>query len=318
MNNIKSIKTTALICFIILSAGCSKTTVVVECNGHGGNGNGSSPENNGQNALITFNASIENRVPTRSISLMKEGIYNQLFAFDAAKPQNSAASPAAQGVYITSAPGVLTGYSGYKMYLPDGIYDFYGVSDNMNGLPTKFVNGQSEPLFNGIDYLWWHSPQQDIAGSRISIPIVYAHAATQIVFEISGGNGIKLSSLLSATITPPATGAAMDLFTGNIPPATEYDTQIDKMGINGFIAQYIMLPFKSTVPMTLSIDVILVGETDSRAYTVQVPLPGGELKAGNSYLFSAVLNANEILFPQVSIKDWTEVDETGNPLYPKQ
>lgn len=70
--------------------------------------------------------------------------------------------------------------------------------------------------------------------------------------------------------------------------------------------------------MTLTLEVMANGESSSRSYSVQVPVPDGALKAGNSYLFSAVIDGNTITFPSVSIKKWTEVDETGNPLYPTQ
>lgn len=99
------------------------------------------------------------------------------------------------------------------MYLGNGIFDFYAVSDNFSTIPSKFSAGKSEPLFNGIDYLWWHNPNLDVASSQINIPIVYLHAATQVVIEISEGESIQLNKLISATITPPEPGASMDLAT---------------------------------------------------------------------------------------------------------
>ena len=48
-----------------------------------------------------------------------------------------------------------------------------------------------------------------------------------------------------------------------------------------------------------------------------VPIPG-KLAGGFSYVFSAIIDGNSVSFPNVSIKDWTEVDESGNPLYPTQ
>ena len=39
---------------------------------------------------------------------------------------------------------------------------------------------------------------------------------------------------------------------------------------------------------------------------------------GFSYVFSAIIDGNSVSFPNVSIKDWTEVDESGNPIYPIQ
>lgn len=107
----------------------------------------------------------------------------------------------------------------------------------------------------------------------------------------------------------------MDLVTGTIPPATTLDSP-DKMGINGFLAQYIMLPLKISTPLSLTMDVMVNGENTLRTYTVDVPVPGGELKAGDSYLFNAIIDGNTVTFSSVNVKNWTEVDETGNPLYP--
>jgi len=212
---------------------------------------------------------------------------------------------------------VLTGSDGYKMFLSNGTYNFYAVSDNFSTIPPTFTSGVSEPLFNGIDYLWWSAIQQDVNSSQINIPIVYGHVATQVVVELTGGEGITINQLVSAMITPPVVGATMDLGTGVITPATAFG-KADKMGINGLTAQYIMLPIRHTAPMTLTLEISADNENSTRTYTTQAPLPDGELKAGNSYLFKAVINGNSVTLASVNVKDWTDVDETGKPLYPTQ
>ena len=90
------------------------------------------------------------------------------------------------------------------------------------------------------------------------------------------------------------------------------------MGINDFTVQYIMLPVKSSSPMTLTLELMVNGENFSRTYTTPLTPPNNLLSAGNSYLFRAVINENSISFANVSVKEWTEVDESGNPLYPVQ
>ena len=205
----------------------------------------------------------------------------------------------------------------YKMFLSNGTYNFYAVSDNFSTIPPTFTSGVSEPLFNGIDYLWWSAIQQDVNSSQINIPIVYGHVATQVVVELTGGEGITINQLVSAMITPPVVGATMDLGTGVITPATAFG-KADKMGINGLTAQYIMLPIRHSAPMTLTLEISADNENSTRTYTTQIPLPDGELKAGNSYLFKAVINGNSVTLASVNVKDWTDVDETGKPLYPTQ
>ena len=99
-------------------------------------------------------------------------------AYTANTSNNITGAPVAQGNYVTSSPGVLTGNLGYKMYLSNAIYSFYAVSCNSTSPAPTFTNGLSEPLSNGVDYLWWHAVHQDIASSQINIPITYQHASS--------------------------------------------------------------------------------------------------------------------------------------------
>ena len=311
---LKTAQIMVFICTIIFFSGCTKNIITLDI----GEGNKPSEGNNpGGTSLITFNASVEDRnLLTRAMSPMDQGIKSTLYAFEPSTQNNiETTTPSAQGLYITSSPGVLTGVNGYKMYLGNGVFDFYAVSDNFSTIPPEFLAGKSEPLFNGIDYLWWHGPRLDVVGSQVNIPIIYLHTATQVVIEMTEADGIRLDKLVSAMITPPETGASMDLATGVIPPATKLDVP-DKMGINGSLAQYIMLPLKISTPMSLTIEVMVNGENTPRIYTVDVPVPDGELKAGNSYLFNAIIGESAITFSSVNVKNWTEVDETGNPLHP--
>lgn len=234
--------------FLLLLAGCNKNTIIFE---DGTTPNGSSGnEDPGNSTLVTFNASVEGRNLLRSMSPMNKGIQSRVYVFDSSA--GTKGSPEASGLYITSSPGVLTGSDGYKMFLSNGTYNFYAVSDNFSTIPPTFTSGVSEPLFNGIDYLWWSAIQQDVNSSQINIPIVYGHVATQVVVELTGGEGITINQLVSAMITPPVVGATMDLGTGVITPATAFG-KADKMGINGLTAQYIMLPIRHTAPMTLTL-----------------------------------------------------------------
>ena len=204
--------------FLLLLAGCNKNTIIFE---DGTTPNGSSGnEDPGNSTLVTFNASVEGRNLLRSMSPMNKGIQSRVYVFDS--NAGTKGSPEASGLYITSSPGVLTGSDGYKMFLSNGTYNFYAVSDNFSTIPPTFTSGVSEPLFNGIDYLWWSAIQQDVNSSQINIPIVYGHVATQVVVELTGGEGITINQLVSAMITPPVVGATMDLGTGVITPATAF------------------------------------------------------------------------------------------------
>lgn len=304
----------ALICLTTLTFGCTKISINIEENGK----ETTTPETNNDNkALVTFHASVEGRNVTKSISSIGKNIQVQLYAFNGTAA-NAAGTPVTTGVYESPAPGLLSGISGYKMYLTNGIYNFYGVSESLSLSRIRFTYGTSDELLNGIDYLWWEGAQQDISSAQVSIPIVFTHSATQVVFEVVAGDGITLNGLDFAHISAPALGAQMDLATGVIPPTTSYTTRPEKMGINGFLAQYIMLPLKTTTPMQVSFDIRVNGEITARTYNTTLAVPDGELVAGNSYRFKAIINANTVDFPSVSVTNWVDVDETGKPLYPMQ
>lgn len=300
---------------LLLAGGCSKNTIEVVVNqpaGGSGDGGGTTAT-----SLVTFHASIESRNTTRALTPVQKNVRAQIYAFSGAIA-NASGTPVEQGPYLSPTPGLLQGINGFRMYLPGGIYNFYGVSDNTQFAAPTFTNGVSEPLFNGMDYLWWSGPQQDVTSSQSGIPVVFLHMATQVVFEVQAGQGITINQLALAHIYPSAEGARMNLADGVITPATTYSAQLFKMGINGTLAQYTMLPIVTDVPMKVSFDVILSGEPGTRTYEVDVPLPDGALKAGDSYRFLAVIEGNEVTFPQVSVRSWVDVDETGKPLYPSE
>ena len=307
-------KFSIFICTLLLLAGCAKneTNIYGLIPDQNGSGNGDSPDNS---ALVTFSASLENRNMTRAMSAMPKGVISEIYSFKAS--DNKASDPSADGLYITSSAGILSGIGGYKMYLSNGTYNMFGVSNNSTSNPPEINNGKTVPLRNGIDYLWWENLEQDITTSQIHIPIVFQHVSVQIVIDISAGNSLQLDSLVSATILPPSPGGILDLKTGIISPAEAYDTTPFNMGKNKFLTQAIILPIVSNTPMALTLKILADGETTPRTYTANIPIPG-KLAGGLSYVFSAIIDGNSVSFPEVSIKDWTEVDETGNPLYPKQ
>ena len=300
---------------LLLLAGCSKNEIIIYESSPGSNGSDNGQPSQNENALITFSASVESRTKTRSMSPMPKGLVSQIYAFETT--DRNLDDPFAEGLYSTVSTGTLTGVKGYKMYLSNGSYNMYAFSENSSTYPPTLIDGTSAPLKNGIDYLWWENLGQDIMTSQIHMPIVFQHVATQVVVDLSAGDGLQLDSLISASILPPTPGASLDLQTGIIESTYTYDTTPLTMGKNGFLTQAIVLPTKATTPMSLTLKVLADGETTPRTYTVGIPIPG-KLAGGFSYVFSAIIDGNSVSFPNVSIKDWTEIDESGNPLYPTQ
>lgn len=311
---------------VLLSGGCTKNYITIESNGmvNGSSGNGGESgsdtgndnlDGDGTN-LVGFHATLESMNMTRSMSPISANTLVTIFAYHGATDNATSTAPMARGNYIAQQAGMLTGVSNYKMYLSNGLFDFYAVSTNSSARMPTFSNGVSGALQNGVDYLWWECADYEVSGSQVTVPIVFNHSATQVVFELEAGTGVALQQIVSATITPPQTGATMDLTTGVIAPATEYGTVPASMGINGLTAQYTMLPLQTTSPMVLTLSLNLNYDPTPHEYSVEVPVPDGALQAGSSYLFKAIIDADAVTFPSVEVTDWTTVDETGNPLYP--
>lgn len=311
--------------FLLMTAAGCKDVLIVEhwypyCPENGdsqqdgsGNQGGSGTGSN----LVSFHASVESlNLSTKSMSPISEDTKLTIYAFHGSMSDATTSSAVARGTYTAQKTGSLTGDSGYRMLLTNGNFDFYAVSTNTSDMPPVFSNGISHALVNGVDYLWWNIDNYDVMGSQVTVPIVLGHAATQVSFEIDNGDGMYVTEIVSATITVPEPGAKMDLSTGVIPPATEYAEVPASMGINGMKLQYTMLPLKTDQPMQLELHLYANAEPDIKTYKVEVPVPDGELAAGNSYRFKAVIEGSDVSFPAVNVTDWVDVDETGNPLYP--
>lgn len=336
MNNPEVMKNRTLSSILIAASclaaaeGCTDI-IVIECmhpqttvpappsdqGGSGDNGSGGSGNTGLGSNLIGFHAAVESlNISTKSMSPISADTKVMIYAFHGSAGDATSTSAVARGLYTAQQTGMLTGDSGYKMQLSNGNFDFYAVSANSSAFPPVFTNGTSAGLSNGVDYLWWKTDNYDVAAAQVTVPIVLNHSATQVAFEIEHGDAMYIQDIVSATITASRPGAQMDLSTGIIPAATEYDAKPASMGINGLKIQYTMLPLKTDQPMKLVLDIHANGEPDVKHYEVDVPVPDGELAAGNSYRFKAVINADNVTFPQVGVTDWVDVDETGNPLYP--
>lgn len=309
---------------VLLSEGCSKTTITIEnyetssgSSGNDGDGNGSSSDGTDDTAnLVAFHATLESLNMTRSMSPISTNTLVTIYAFHGETDNATSTAPMARGNYVAQQAGMLTGVSDYKMYLSNGVFDFYAVSTNSPARFPTISNGISSGLQNGVDYLWWGCANYEINGSQVTVPIVFNHAATQIVVVLSAGEGVALQQIASATITPPQTGSTLDLTSGAITPATGYGSTPASMGVNGLKAQYTMLPLQTDTPMTLTLMLNINYDPTPRQYSVNIPVPEGGFQGGNSYLYQAIVDANTVTFPSVDVNDWNTVDESGNPLSP--
>ncbi|MGL5785739.1 MAG: fimbrillin family protein [Bacteroidales bacterium] len=285
-----------------------------------GGGNKDTTSTTKPKTLVLFNASVESLVSSKAMTALSSGRYAMIWAYNADLPLSSGLNNRVS--YKSETAGVLTPVSN-PMYLPDNTYNFYSVATNSTTNQNPNFDSQtgisSSTLSNGIDYLWWNSTRVAITSSTVNIPIIYSHCATQIVIKLYAGNGVQLNTQSAATITPSDNKASkMNLTTGVITPSTSLSSQSVKMGVSNFVSQYTMLPLTMSGNLTATFTVTINNETKPRVFSVKVPVPSGNLSPGKSYLYKAVVNANEITFNSVDVIDWIVVDEEGTPLYPTQ
>lgn len=313
LSGLFSIGVSALLFF----GGCSKTSITIESIEQASESSGDSDSSaTGATNLVAFHATLESLNMTRSMSPISANTLVTIYAFHGDIDNATSTAPMARGTYVAQQAGMLTGVSNYKMYLSNGIFDFYAVSTNSSVKFPTISNGISSGLQNGVDYLWWGCANYEIDGSQVTVPIVFNHAATQLVIELSAGEGLYLGGVVSATVTPPQTGSTLDLGSGTITPATGYGTTPAAMGVTDLTLQYTMLPLQSETPMTLTLSLSVNYDPTPRQYSVSIPVPDGGFQGGNSYLYQAIVDANTVTFPSVDVNDWNTVDESGNPLSP--
>lgn len=325
------IKKTTPILFILIGmivvsvlSSCTKNRndIIIDL-GDVNNGNGNSNDttsSNKQKSLISFSASVESVTQSKSMTALPANRYSMIWAYNASKPMSDGIIN--RLLFKSEKPGTLSPVSG-PMYLPNGNYNFYSVTTNSSINQNPNFNSDTgisaSNLSNGIDYLWWGSSNVSIQKTTVNIPIIYSHSATQVVIKLIAGNGIVLNSQTAGTITPsnPAS-ITMNLQTGIINPATSLDSKAIAMGVSNFVSQLTMLPLTMSGKLTTTFTVLINNETVPRVYSVNIPVPSGGLAPGKSYLYKAIVNANEITFSSVNVIDWIVVDEQGTPLYPTQ
>ncbi|MEG1617914.1 MAG: fimbrillin family protein [Bacteroidales bacterium] len=308
--------------FPLIWNSCSKDDITIivnpgeENSGKDEGGTNTTPEIPAALQKVSFFASVESMTQTRSLSAFPQGRFATVYGFKAGG--DLAGKPYSDVNYISQTQGTLSPIDS-NMYLPKGIYNFYSVATNMTkDVTPSFSGGISAPLQNGVDYLWWKSGNYSIESSSENIQIMYSHMSTQVVIRLKGGTDITINSIDSAKIIPSMPGATMKLSTGEIDYATTYSSSLMNMGINQNVCQYTLLPVKTNAPLNVRFAIKINGESVARSYAVNIMLPQGMLSGGKSYLFEAIVQGQEIVFPSVTIINWVTVDETGTPLYPSQ
>ncbi len=298
---------------LLFLCSCSKDyiQISVECDHNINSGSSSTPPSiEGGKYLISFSPHVLSLSPSTQSTPIEEGRYISLFAYQQSELL-------AEITYFSDRPGSLIPYDSHPMYLAKGLYSFYaaGTNKDENIIPS-FTDGKTQHVDNTIDYLYWNSGSLQEINAPRNYNINLCHSCTQFFVKLITEEGISLDALNSAKITVPDTnGIVWNLFTGVITPATLLSTTPIKMGITNNYAQIIMIPLLYRGELTLTFNASINSEDIGRNYEAKLPVTNGELRAGESYLYTIMLNANEVVISTVSVINWVTV-VNGNPIIP--
>ncbi|MGL5729502.1 MAG: fimbrillin family protein [Bacteroidales bacterium] len=307
----------ALLLTITFFMGCSKNTNLIYI----GNPNDSISGNNSgiKKSYLTFSGYIESiNSNTKTLSIMPINELATIFVFNNGQDPNHSV-PSETCTCLSHKHGLLEPLSNKdSVYLSKGEYEFYSISNLSGETPPTFTHGVSEPLKNGIDYAWAKHPDFEVTNTYTNVPLTYTHSATQIAIKLNVEKGITLDSIISTSFHPTKEGARMHLIDGYIEPAQEFSDKVSDFILSKNLALATVLPVKTNQPLSVTYTLLINNDLTKREFNINIALPNGELKAGNSYLFEVTLNADLISFSNVNIIEWIDVDKTGQPLYPSQ
>lgn len=190
-----------------------------------------------------------------------------------------------------------------SLFVPKGSYDFYSVSQNDNNSHgLTFIEGDSEQLTNGKDYLW--SKAGPVQESEV-VNFIYSHKAVGIEIAIYGGEGISSLDVTSIKFTPskPGHSTKLSLETGIIGKATQIES-LTSLYVYGNKGSTIMLPLTSN---SIEIEItanLTIGEDQVVGKKYSAILPAMEYKGGTFYTLNLTVLAASISFSGALLEDW--------------
>ena len=206
------------------------------------------------------------------------GIQTSIVTYNAGdNPANRSPYPGTPVIATSEANGNLVLNMGVLLFMPNGSYDFYSVSDNTSAYPEiNFVNGISGNLSNKKDYLWATFKNMNITVNTF-VPLQFSHRSAAISITIVAGEGISSLEVDKILISQAKEGAAMNLSTGNIPAAEALSSDKALMILANNTGTFITLPIKAGISLSVEIyaDLNYGGNiADYKKLTAVIPLSG--------------------------------------------
>lgn len=222
--------------------------------------------------------------------------------------------------YASTSPGVLTPTRNVPLSLFPGQYEFYAVAiGNVNTkLPSvDLSDGFLENLSNGIDYLTCQLSSVTISGQTM-IPLVFNHECSQLMVTIvANSTTTVIDSIASATVQQPLTNNAfIDIFSGGVSASSTLASAPIAMNIVDSLCNQILLPIKNIDSLAMNFSVYANGQLTPQPYSVKIPLVNSAMLKGTSYAYQINIVEEQVVISTATVNNWTEVNETGNPLKP--
>lgn len=304
--------------YIILCSACTKQDIVIEKNG-----NSENPDTITSDKSIKINLSAfvdrSSDILTVNLSTLDAGRFVTAFVY------NIDGTLLNEKKYYSKVAGSLSPVTS-SIFLTEGTYNFYGAGvNNLNAKVPTFINGEASGLSNNKDYIWWNAKSYNLNSSNSNLSINFNHCGVQIILDISAESPILADSIKNVSLTPSnPSGVKWNLANGIITFSTELLTDSvltsTTKSNNSFIAQYTMVPFKpsnANVQIPVYFEAYLNGLSTKTKYKVNLPIMNNEFSAGNAYRYRIVISGDKVNLGDITIENWLDVDEMGNPIIPE-
>ncbi len=284
-------------------------TIVTSCIKERCVGCGSDPQSDSTIFMVSFSCNYEyGSGLTKSTGTIGEGVRASVFAFSCGdNPERYPSFPGTPVLTISDNFGNLSLKKGEYLFVPEGYYDFYSISENSKSeLDIKVASGVSSTLENGMDYLWASFKDSYIAVNT-NICFKFRHCSARLKIDFTGGEGVRDLQIERVSLAPPAKGGRMILSSGTISSADRLEDVSQEMLLSGLSAQFTMLPLNSGIKIPVEVELRAKFDginPEYRKCKVVIPSPAEGFRGGSSYNFIAKVYAHGLDLGEAVVLDW--------------
>lgn len=189
---------------------------------------------------------------TKSQQYVNTGVKASLLVF-----QNNTFNNVTSPIELTAETGGILKPK-FGLFLENGIYDFYSVSENSSTLSTiSFTNSQSSPVVNNKDYILAYNKSHTINNSNKHIAITYQRLCSKLLIEITSDSDVSNLVINDIKFTMP-NPSIIDLSEKIIIPSTK--GALVSIPGSGLSRDIIILPSNQSKEIELYANLTINGE----------------------------------------------------------